>query len=435
MPPYGGSQRDGPQAVVAWALDCVLRDLGFQAVQRRDDCGTEAGAYFAHSWKRLRSLKPDFVGTVSDVSAILLSLGEPSLPKVRNALDQQTYGLSEVVTVEQVHPFHRAFAAGVARVRTPFFVQVDADMVLDPHCVEALRGSVEDDVGIVCGNLRDPLMGQVEGVKLFRTEVARLIPQADTVSSETDFVDALERRGWRLKYIGRLPDDGNQPHRTYGDHVPDYTASYTFQKYLLEGRKYRYRGARSGLGWKMRELGQSRHEMAPFARIALAHGFFLDQDRDAHVPTRQDVRAEVLARLLDARAELPASLDRLFPLDRHGSLRAVFHAFVSSGAAMASAAAGGSVHETLRRLAEERRGWPAAVAELGFGHGILEPRTDRAHRDAARRKLRAFVYLGVGRRLSLGRWLRAHLERWYYQLPQAEVPRREMPWWRMVPRW
>ena len=214
---------------------------------------------------------------MNDVSAILLSSGEPFVARARQALEAQSCPL-EVVGVENVTPFHRAFAAGVARVTTPFFVQVDADMVLDPTCVESLRKAMEPGVGVVCGNLRDPLSSQVEGVKLFRTEVARRIEQTDSVSSETDFVASMEREGWRLKYIGRVGTEGNAPHMTYGDHLPDYSADYTFQKYLLEGRKYRYRGARAGLFSKLQALGRSRHAMMPLARIALAHGFFLDAE-------------------------------------------------------------------------------------------------------------------------------------------------------------
>ena len=68
---------------------------------------------------------------MNDVSAILLSSGEPFVARARQALEAQSCPL-EVVGVENVTPFHRAFAAGVARVTTPFFGQVDADRVLDP---------------------------------------------------------------------------------------------------------------------------------------------------------------------------------------------------------------------------------------------------------------------------------------------------------------
>ena len=371
---------------------------------------------------------------MNDVSAILLSSGEPFVARARQALEAQSCPL-EVVGVENVTPFHRAFAAGVARVTTPFFVQVDADMVLDPTCVESLRKAMEPGVGVVCGNLRDPLSGQVEGVKLFRTEVARRIEQTDSVSSETDFVASMEREGWRLKYIGRVGTEGNAPHMTYGDHLPDYSADYTFQKYLLEGRKYRYRGARAGLFSKLHALGRSRHAMMPLARIALAHGFFLDADGDQHVPARSDARAGQVATLLAGEGERFAQPARLFPLAHHATLRDIFHTFASSGTAAAGALDGRTVHETFQRLAADGRTWPALVATLAYGHGILVAPGDRDRLAADERKLRSFVLLGLEPGRPLVRQVRARLERLYYHLPQALVPRRVVPWWRRVPRW
>jgi hypothetical protein len=370
---------------------------------------------------------------VSDVAALLLSSGEPYVHRARRSLDAQTCRLDEVVLIENVSPFHRAFAQGVSRVRSPFFVQVDADMVLDPGCVAALRSAMEDGVGVVCGNLRDPLSGQVEGVKLFRTNAAKKASHSNTVSSETDFVNSMERDGWRLKYIGRVAVDSNASPETYGDHLPEYSVHYTFQKFLVEGRKYRFRGARAGLFSKLQSLGQTRHEMTPLARLALAHGFFLADDHDLHEPARPDARADSTATLLANDGTRPDVTATLFPLARHDTLRQLFRAFVSSGVALAEAGAGATVREILGKLAGEPRGWHAVVASLGFGHGVVARSLDDMADDE--QKLRAFIFLGIGRPLSLVRHARARLERLYYRLPKPLAPGRVVPFWRKVPRW
>ncbi len=370
---------------------------------------------------------------MSDVSAILLSVGEPFVPRAREALAGQVPPLNEVVVVEHVSPFHRAIQEGAARVTSPFFVQVDADMILDPSCVAELRAAMDADVGMVCGNLRDPLMGQVEGVKLFRTEVVRRVPHGDTVSTETDFVSDMQRAGWRLRYIGRAPADSAEPHRTYGEHRPDYTPAYTFQKYLIEGRKYRYRGARTGLFSKVMGLEQSTHQLAPFVRIVLAHGFFQETDRDPPKPAPPDPRVDSLVRLLSATAESPAVVDRLFPLSRFGTLRELFREFARSGHTLAEQGAGRSVDDVLRQLGAVRRQWASLVALLGFGHGILMPRIDQTRLDRDLRMLWTFIY--IGRDVSWVARVRPNLERLYFALPQVLVPRRVVPWWRRVPPW
>ena len=75
------------------------------------------------------------------------------------------------------------------------------------------------------------------------------------------------------------------------------------------------------------------------------------------------------------------------------------------------------------------------VATLAFGHGIVSANHDAGALSVDERKLRAFVYLGIGRKLPLVRHVRANIERLYYELPQLLVPARVVPWWRRVPPW
>jgi hypothetical protein len=372
---------------------------------------------------------------VSDVTAIILSSGEPFVSRAREAVNAQIPPVREVVLVEHVAPFHQAFMRAASLVTSAFFVQVDADMVLDPSCVAELRAAMGDGVGMVCGNLRDPLMGQVEGVKLFRTEVARRVAHRDTVSTETDFVAAMERTGWRLRYIGRSPVDSSEPHRTYGEHRPDYTSAYTLQKYLIEGRKYRYRGARSGLFSKLEGLERSTHELALFARIVLAHGFFQETEADPYRPRTPDPHADSLLQLLRSQGESPAVVERLFPLSRFRALREVFGEFAHAGRLLAEQCAGHSIADVFRRVSGVRRDWASLVALLGFGHGILAPEVTHASLQRDMKLLRSFIYLGVGRELSPIERVRPLLERFYHGLPQLIVPRRIVPWWRKVPPW
>ena len=114
-----------------------------------------------------------FRGAKDDVTALVLTRGESTIREAVNSLYHQTMPLRDIVMVRDVVPFHKAINAGAARVKTPFFVQVDADMILDAHCIAALRNAVRRDVGIVVGRLRDALIDQVVGVKLFRTQCFR----------------------------------------------------------------------------------------------------------------------------------------------------------------------------------------------------------------------------------------------------------------------
>ena len=54
-------------------------------------------------------------------------------------MHRQTLPVADTIVVRGVSPFHCALNAGAAQVRTPFFVQVDADMTFDDTCLEDVR--------------------------------------------------------------------------------------------------------------------------------------------------------------------------------------------------------------------------------------------------------------------------------------------------------
>lgn len=369
---------------------------------------------------------------MSDVSAVVLSMGEPFVGRALEALARQTMPVAEVVVVEHVSPFHRAINEGARRVNTPFFVQVDADMIPDATCVQELRAAMDDRTGATCGELRDPLMGQVVGIKLFRTELVRRYSVRDSIAQDVDFAQAIERAGWAFRYIGRPPADSGLPARTLGEHQPDYTPAYTFQKYLVEGRRYRYRGARGGLFWRLEELARLSHPMIPLAQVAQAHGFFLRGERDELKPVAADPRAEWLAGILASPGESPDAVRELFPLERYARLRDVFRVSVRAGRDLASAAAGASAMDVLATLQRRRHDWRALVAHLGVGHGILGGGANDAELRADERALRAFVRYGIGRRLPLHEHAMARAR---FLAERALPGRVKTPWIRSMPPW
>jgi glycosyltransferase involved in cell wall biosynthesis len=212
----------------------------------------------------------------NDVTAVVLSHGEPTTQDAIASVNQQSLPVDEVIVVRDVAPFHKALNAGASRVKTSYFVQVDADMILDRHCVDALRKSMRPHIGIVVGRLRDALIGQTVGVKLFRTACFKDTSFEDTISSDTDFVDDIARAGWDTIYIGRLINSW----ATFGEHRPDYTPAYTYRKHLLQGARYRYLQKPEGFRWHFRVLDRSAHPSALIAQTALAQGLFLRETRD-----------------------------------------------------------------------------------------------------------------------------------------------------------
>ena len=217
-----------------------------------------------------------------DVTEVLLTLAEASVERARESVRRQTAAPAAVVEVRDVRPFHRALNEGVSRVRTPLLLQLDADMTLDPRCVETLRAALHADpaVGVAVAFLRDPLVGRVSGVKMFRRACFDDAPFRDSVSPDTDFLAEIRRAGWRDVYVLDFAGSDRARWHTLGAHEPAYDARYTYAKYLLEGARHRHHRDPSALRWHLGELRRSGHPQATLARIAMLHGILAGGDAD-----------------------------------------------------------------------------------------------------------------------------------------------------------
>jgi hypothetical protein len=304
---------------------------------------------------------------MSDVAAVVLTLGEQTTGRAVRSLEAQTLPPDDVVIVEGVRPFHRALNRGADRVASPFFVQLDADMVLDPDCIEVLRDGMGPQVGITVGALRDPLMGRIAGVKMFRRSCFDSLRLQDTVGPEIDFYLSLGRLGWQTRY---LTGCGRRRLRSpaLGDHRPHYGVDYVFGTYYLLGRLFAHCGRLAALRWRFTQLRRSAHAMAPVARLAMAHGIFGSETHDLSKPRPAATDSAFLGRTATGteEASIPAGcirgLTALAPA-------ALFAEFFELGASLRAESHAGL--RGLLRLLGELEGPRSLLAEAALGHGAL----------------------------------------------------------------
>ncbi len=239
---------------------------------------------------------------MSDITAVVLTIGEDTTDRAVESVKRQTVPAKEIVVIRDVTPFYAALNLAAAKVKTEFFVQVDSDMVLDDNCFEALRQCMQPNVGLAMGHLRDPLVGRISSVKMFRTSCFEQTCFRDSVAQDVDFRADIGRRGWATVYAINFHSGLSADcWHTFGEHRPNYDFHYTFCKYLVEGRRYRYRQELGGLRWHFRILRTSRHSAAMVARIAMAHGIFIDADTDLLKPYAQNEDFTWLAGFLETR--------------------------------------------------------------------------------------------------------------------------------------
>lgn len=326
---------------------------------------------------------------MSDVSAVVLTLGEATTEEALAGLRRQTLPPREIIVVRDVSPFHQALNTGARQVTTPFFVQIDADMILDPGGLAALRQVVRRDTGIVVGELRDALIGQVVGVKLFRTAPFQSLLMGDTISPDTDLGRGLRRAGWQTVYAGSPPRGDPGPWATFGEHRPDYRPEYTWRKYLLEGRRYRYRDNPDGIRWHFGRLENSRHDSAVIAQIALANGIFLESDRDLLGRLQPDAAYARLAEFLALRetGAHNGAMDR----DLNPSLPESFGLYHARGRALFAAGASGSFRKLLELLSGCHKNEASLVAKIGLCRGLAAPVLDSMALAGEMKVLREFL--------------------------------------------
>ncbi len=304
---------------------------------------------------------------MSEITAVVLSLGEGTTSRAIESVERQTVPARDIIRVNDVTPFHKALNRGATQVATRYFCQVDADMVLDDDCFERLLEAMDSGVGIVGGYLRDPLIGKVSCVKIFRRACFDAVRFEDSISPDTDFAARIRRHGWTAVFGLRFEGPREVWH-TFGSHLPDYSPRYTFRKYMLEGRRYVYRGDLRALVWHLDRLKNSDHPVSFVAEIAMAHGIFREDDRDLLGRTEIDLDFGIVEQLLSDEGSHEKCPIPWRALD--GSPQRVFHSYFELGTRMRRIGAGSALQSCARELhgSSHINAWLARVALF---HGIF----------------------------------------------------------------
>jgi hypothetical protein len=301
-----------------------------------------------------------------DVTAVVLTLGEPTTERALASVRAQTLPAADVVVVEGVRPPSAALNEGAGRVRTPFFVEVDADMVLDRTCFATLRSAIGPGVAVAAAQLRDPLAGRITGVKILRTECCTELRWRDSVIQEVDLYLRLASRGWTRTCV-LVPDRRPEHRHTLGEHRPDCTLEYTYATYRELGARFRYRRDLGMLARRMRLLRRGTHPLAAAARLALGHGACTYQERQVpKAPPEAEQRALLEAVRRGEARTAPADAERLLALPPEQAA----HAFAGLGRSLRATGDGRVLADWLAQLARTpvERTW---VAEACLGHGAL----------------------------------------------------------------
>jgi hypothetical protein len=171
-----------------------------------------------------------FVTTVGD---------EPNFTHCMDALARQT-SKTRIETIEHVAPMSAAFQRMLDRCETPYYVQVDEDMILDPDAVAVLWQQIEalsERCLMLAAALWDVDSDRaIYGVKIFRHPLVKLYPFRDTFSCEMDQVQRWQADGYSYDLLPL----GDRSHclGLHGAHYNARTAFARWKRVVQKQRRY-----------------------------------------------------------------------------------------------------------------------------------------------------------------------------------------------------
>jgi glycosyltransferase involved in cell wall biosynthesis len=144
------------------------------------------------------ALSPSPADLSAEVTVFVSTVGAACFPECMAHLARQDCRFRLEVIVN-VAPMSAAFQAMLDRCQTPYYVQVDEDMLLRPHAIRTLHERIKatpPKVPLVVAWLWDADLGmRRQGVKAFRHAVVSRYPYADVQSCEKDQVRRMAADG------------------------------------------------------------------------------------------------------------------------------------------------------------------------------------------------------------------------------------------------
>jgi glycosyltransferase involved in cell wall biosynthesis len=194
----------------------------------------------------------------SELTVFVTTVGAQTFEACVHLLEQQDcrFGLR---IIRDVAPLSAAFQRMLDDCGTPYYVQVDEDMLLYPHAVRTLYERMLAQPGntaIHTELLFDThVRMNIDGVKVFRHAIVKHFPFADVEGCDVDQNERLAAAGFALSRGGRT--GGDRPHDgTLGLHGTAFTPEAAFYRYLKLSRMARR--AKHVVGWENLAIDMAR---------------------------------------------------------------------------------------------------------------------------------------------------------------------------------
>jgi hypothetical protein len=189
------------------------------------------------------------VDLTAELTVFLTTMGAPSYAECLEHLARQDCRF-RFVTIDRVSPLTAALQRMIDACTTPYYVQVDEDMLLVPHAICTLHRCMQNagpNAAIYVAPLFDEHLERcIHGVKIFRHAITKGYPYDLARYSPDDRVAALERDGYQV-LSGEVQDCARTSVQTLGRHGTHWTPRAIYERYALLENWRRHELA--GLDW------------------------------------------------------------------------------------------------------------------------------------------------------------------------------------------
>lgn len=176
---------------------------------------------------------------MKDLTIFIITTDEPSFESCKQSIELQMDDSMCLKVISNTFPMWRAFQRMLDECDTPFFVQVDADMLLYQRTVEFLKHSItkaSENTAIVVGWLWDvDVERPILGVKIYNHKICVNFPYEDSVSCEMTQLDRMKKHGFTLDVLD-LPKNSET---CFGLHYPSQTPEMAFRRWERNMMKVR----------------------------------------------------------------------------------------------------------------------------------------------------------------------------------------------------
>lgn len=128
-------------------------------------------------------------------TVFIITVGDMTFPACQEAIRLQDTQDFVLDIIRDIHPMSAAFQEMIKRCETPYFIQVDEDMILNPNAVrsmENLMKQVSPHVGMICCHLYDEDRDvNIQGVKIYRAATMKSLVFRNVKACEMDLLEQM----------------------------------------------------------------------------------------------------------------------------------------------------------------------------------------------------------------------------------------------------